>query len=76
VCLLELKYEAVHYFKIYKFEVENQLEKKIKWLQSDHGGEYFSIEFSKFCMEHGIIHERMPLYSPQSNRIDERKIIL
>jgi transposase InsO family protein len=53
----------------YKAEVENQLERKIKRLRSDHGGEYFS----GFCVEHDIIHERTPPYSPQSNGVAERK---
>jgi transposase InsO family protein len=71
--LLKSKDEALHYFKIYKAEVENQLEKKVKRLWSTHRGEYFSNEFSEFCMVHGIIHKRTPLYSPQSNGIAERK---
>ena len=58
--LLKSNDEALHYFKIYKAEVENQLEKKIKRLWSDRGGEYFSNEFSEFCAEHGVIHERTP----------------
>jgi transposase InsO family protein len=70
---LKSKDEAFHYFKIYKAEIENQLESKIKWVQSDRGGEYFSNEFSEFCAEHGIIHERTPPYSPESSGIAERK---
>jgi hypothetical protein len=35
----------LHYFKTYKAEVENQLKRKIKLLRSDHGGEYFSVDF-------------------------------
>ena len=58
VYLLKSKDKALNYFKIYKAEVENQLEKKIKLLRSDRGGEYFSNGFSEFCVEHGIIHER------------------
>lgn len=37
VYLLKWKDEACHYFKIYKVEVENQLDNNIKGLQSDCG---------------------------------------
>jgi len=73
VYLLQTKDEVLDYFKIYKAEVENQLERKIKHLRSDRGGEYFPKIFDEFCEEYGIIHERMPPYSPESNGIAERK---
>ena len=38
VSLLKTKDEVLHYFKIYKAEVENQLERKIKHLRSDREG--------------------------------------
>jgi transposase InsO family protein len=70
VYLLKSKDEALHYFKTYKAEDENQLERKLKWLRSDRGGEYFLGDFS---VEHGIIHKRTPPYSPQFNEVAERK---
>jgi transposase InsO family protein len=69
VYLLKSKDEALHYFKTYKAEAENQF----KRLRSDPGGEYFSSDFSDLYVEYGIIHERTPLYSPQSNGAAERK---
>jgi hypothetical protein len=52
VYLMKTKDETLYYFKIYKTRVENQLEKKIKRLRSDRGREYFSNEFSEFCVVH------------------------
>jgi hypothetical protein len=48
VYLLKSKDEALHYFKTYKAEVENQLKRKIKRLRFDRGGEYFVGDFSNF----------------------------
>ena len=45
VYLLKTKDETLDYIKIYKAKVQNQLERKIKCLMSDHGGEYFSKVF-------------------------------
>ena len=73
VYLLKSKDEALNFFKIYKAEVENQLDRRIKRLRYDRGGEYFSNEFDAFCVEHGIIHEMTPPYSPQSNGVAKRK---
>jgi hypothetical protein len=41
VYLLKSKDVALHYFKTYKAEVENQLERKIKRLRSHRDREYF-----------------------------------
>ena len=40
VYLLNSKDETIDAFKKYKIEVENQLNKKIKMIRSDRGGEY------------------------------------
>jgi transposase InsO family protein len=71
--LIKTKDETLNCFKIYKAEVENQLERKIKWIRSDKGGEYLSNDFGGNCAEHGIIHETTTPYLLQSNGVAERK---
>ena len=76
VYLLNTKDEALHYFKVYKAEVENQLEKKIKRVRSDHGGECFFNEFDLFCAEHSIIHRGcLPIHPSQTGLLNEKTII-
>ena len=55
---------------LYKKEVENQLNEKIKVLRSDRGGEY-DASFGEFYAQHGIVHEVTTPYSPQSNGVSE-----
>ena len=64
VYLLHSKDEALNMFKIYKAEVENQLEKKIKIIRSNRGGEYESATFLNFCTQHGIFHQTTVPYTP------------
>ena len=71
--IFKYKDEADEYFKVFKAEVENQLNKLIKRLQTDRGGEYESNPFNVFCEIHDIIHKVTPPYSPESNGVAERK---
>ena len=73
VYLLRSKDEAETMFLKYKAEVENQLDKKIKRLRTDRGGEYNTNSLREFCEKNGIIHEFTAPYSPQQNGIAERK---
>ena len=73
IYLLRTKDEAFDKFKIYKAEVKNEKDKKIKMVQSDRGGEYFSNEFDALCEKHGIIHQRSNPFTPQENGLAERK---
>ena len=72
IYLLKSKDEAIDKFVLYKNEVENQLNKRIKVVRSDRGGEYVS-PYADFCAKNGIRHEFTSPYSPQSNGIAERK---
>ena len=51
---------------------ENELEKKVKTMRSDNGGEYVDAAFEKWLKEHGILHQTIPARSPQSNGVSER----
>ena len=73
VYLIHSKDEAFEKFKTYKAEVENQLERKIKALRLDRGGEYKSNEFSDYCALHAIIHQTSAPFTPQQNGVAERK---
>lgn len=66
------KDEAINKFVLYKKDVENQLNKKIKVVRSDRGGEYVSL-YVEFCAQNGNHHEFTSPYSSQYNGIAKRK---
>ena len=65
VYLMKNKSESFEKFKEYKNEVENQLDKRIKALRTDRGGEYFSNEFNTYLKDCGIIPQLTPPGTPQ-----------
>ncbi|CAL2244459.1 unnamed protein product [Prunus armeniaca] len=73
IYLIKTKDEVFNKFKVYKTEVQNQLERRIKRFRSGRGGEYTLNDLSVFCEEHGIIHQVTAPYSPQSNGVAEKK---
>ena len=58
------KSEMFSKFKEFKALIENILEKRIKILRIDNGGEYTSKEFEAFCKEEGIKRELTTPYNP------------
>jgi hypothetical protein len=64
VYLMRNKDESFDMFKKYKTEVENQKDRRIKILRSDRGGEYFLQEFTIYCEENRLIHQRSASYTP------------
>jgi len=58
-------------FQEYKAEVEKQLDRNIKRLRTDGGGEYENW-MGNYLKETGIIHETTAPYSPDQNGVAER----
>ncbi|GJW64657.1 retrotransposon protein, putative, ty1-copia subclass [Tanacetum coccineum] len=73
VYLLKHKHDVFRTFKVFKNEVRNQLEKTIKALQSDRGGEYISQEFKDYLQACEIVQQLTPPYTPQHNGMSKRR---
>lgn len=59
-------------FKGFHVAVERKIDKLLKCLRSDNGGEYSSNGFDDYCTKHGIKNEKTIPYSPQLNGMAER----
>uniref|UniRef100_A0A2N9IKQ7 Integrase catalytic domain-containing protein n=1 Tax=Fagus sylvatica TaxID=28930 RepID=A0A2N9IKQ7_FAGSY len=82
VYLLHEKSQAINALKAYIAEVERQLDRKVKIIRSDRGGEYYGRydgirqcprPFAKFLEEHGICAQYTMLGTPQQNGVAERR---
>jgi transposase InsO family protein len=60
-------------FKEFQNEEQNQLSKTIKYLRSDHGGEYLSLEFGDHLKKCGIVPQLTPPGTPQWNGVFGRR---
>ena len=67
------KSETFEKFKEFQSEVENHLNKKIKHLRSDRGGEYLSYEFGTHLKACGIVPQLTPAGTPQHKNVSERR---
>ena len=73
VYLMKHKHEAFEMFKLFQSEVENQLNKTIKILRSNRGGEYLNDEFLSHLETRGIVSQLTPPRTPQHNGVSERR---
>ena len=69
IYFLKKQSEVFDRFKEFKALVENQIEKKIKVLRTDNGGEFCSKEFEEFCKKCGI-HIHLTKWSCRKNEQD------
>ena len=81
--LIHEKSQSLEVFKSFKVEVENQLNKRIKNVKSDRGGEYYGEydgsgeqrlgPFAKFLEECGIVPQYTMPGSPSMNGVAKRR---
>ncbi len=69
---LKSKDEQLEKFKEFKNHYELFTNKRIKYFQSDNGGEYLSKEFLQYLIQHGIKHLTSVAYCPKGNGRAER----
>ena len=78
IYFLELESEVFETFNIFKSLAENTLEKNLKVLGSDNGGEYIKIEFQQLCasiifqMQHSVPYTPQKMCSWDEEHIFER----
>ena len=73
IYLMRNKAESFEKFKEFQNEVQNHIGKTIKFLRSDHGGEYLSHEFSDHLQNCGIVPQLTPPKMPQWNDVSEQR---
>ena len=67
------KSEAFEKFKKFRAEVENQLGKHIKAIQSDRGGEYLLRDFKDYLTQNEIVSQLTSPGTPQQNGVAKRR---
>lgn len=72
IIFLREKSEALENLKIFKVRVENKVDRKIKCLRSDRGGEISSDEFNNFYENHGIRRKLSAPRTPHQNGVVKR----
>ncbi|KAA3468615.1 Integrase, catalytic core [Gossypium australe] len=69
----EKKSEVAQVFLKFKAEAETEICCKLKTIRSENGAEYTSAQFQAICTDTGIKHQLTNVYTPQQNRVSERK---
>jgi transposase InsO family protein len=71
IYFLRKKSKLFDRFKEFKALVDNQIEKRIKVLRTDNGGEFCGNEFEELCKKCGISRKKTTPYTPQKNGVVE-----
>ncbi|WVZ21912.1 hypothetical protein V8G54_000456 [Vigna mungo] len=73
VYFIRQKSEVLEIFKGFKKHTEKEIEKQIKLLRTNGGGEYTSRDFEVFCQDNGITHEVTTAYTLEHNGLAKRR---
>jgi hypothetical protein len=73
VYMLKVKFEYSDIFNKFKFIIEKESGKYIKYFRSYKGGEYMIIDFMDFYQSHGIKRHFTTHYTTWKNGVVERK---
>jgi transposase InsO family protein len=60
-------------FKGFAKRAENEFDFKVKKIRSDNGSEFKNSRIEDYCDEKGVKHEFSAKYTPQQNRVVEKK---
>jgi transposase InsO family protein len=60
-------------FKIFVKQAQNKFESSVVKVRSDNGSEFRNTQVEELCNDIGIKHEFSSTYTPQKNRVVERK---
>ena len=71
--LMKTRAELFSIFQKFHVEIRPQFDTSILILRSDNAKEYFSMSFSSCMSSHEILHQISCAYTPQQNRVAERK---
>ncbi|CAN1825372.1 Retrovirus-related Pol polyprotein from transposon TNT 1-94 [Linum perenne] len=73
IFMLSSKDETFSKFKNFVRRVQNEKNKVINEIRSDHGGEFENHDFENLCNDYGIRHNFSAPRTPQQNGVVERK---
>lgn len=73
VFLLKFKSDCILHLKIFIQLIQNQFNSSIKTIRSDNDLEFINSQCASFFQSLGIVYQRTCVYTPQQNRVAERK---
>jgi transposase InsO family protein len=71
--LLAVKSDTLAAIKKFQAKVEVETGRRLRVLRTDNRGEFTSVAFEEYCIEHGIERQKTAPYTPQQNGVVEQR---